>query len=156
MNKFIFDEPRLTRSNYAASDLTSSTLNTSYSSHSNRNNKSKHGTSAGFFRQLGVLMLKNLLIIRSSFIQFTFEIVLSISFILMLLVVRNFVERILVHEQPNSAYNVIDFFYKYIGQDTIMFYPDTPVVRNIISRAFLFIKTQKYWLSLFSKFCPRL
>jgi hypothetical protein len=107
--------------------------------------------SSGFWPQLKTLLWKNLLLIRRNYIQFSIEISLSLFFVFSLLIVRNFVERIFYAELPNSIYNVVDFFYKYIGTDTIMFYPDTPVVRNIIDRAVRFIKAQKYWLTLHGK-----
>jgi hypothetical protein len=103
---------------------------------------------ASFVRQLRVLSWKSMLVIRRNITQFIFEIVLSFLFVFMLIVVRNFVERIYYEEQATSAYNVVDFFYKYIGQDTIVFFPDTPLVKNIVYRALKFLKSQKYWLNI--------
>ena len=145
MEKFLFPETKATASSNVIHKLESDVPAQFQQCRKKFDDKFK---SACFWRQLGILMWKNLLIIKRSYLQFILEITMSIFFIFMLLIVRYFVERIFYQEQSNSAYNVIDFFYKYVGQDTIIFYPDTPVVKNILNRAFLFLKSQKYWLSL--------
>jgi hypothetical protein len=125
-----------------------STTNKSLNSSSEKKTEVNELQPATFGRQLRVLAWKSILITRRNFIHFLFEVVLSFMFVFMLIVVRYFVEKVYYEEQASSAYNVVDFFYKYIGQDTIVFYPDTPVVNNIINRALKFLKSQKYWLTI--------
>jgi hypothetical protein len=161
MDKLLFNEntsPSAARLNSSHSESKFSTINRDAkspavtSSSVDKKSDTVELQPASFSRQLRVLAWKSILITRRNFIHFLFEIILSFLFVFMLIVVRYFVERIFYEEQASSAYNVVDFFYKYIGQDTIVFYPDTPVVKNVINRALKFLKSQKYWLSIHSNF----
>nr|UOU03316.1 ATP-binding cassette subfamily A3-like 3 [Brachionus rubens] len=98
--------------------------------------------------QFLVLNWKNLLLIRRRPIGTILEILLALFFVFLILIIRNYVEIVYFPPLKNPGYNVIDFFFKTASQDLVLFYPNTPVIRNIVSRAFRIIKSQKYWLNL--------
>ncbi|CAF0946948.1 unnamed protein product [Brachionus calyciflorus] len=106
-----------------------------------------HGLTSTF-KQFIILSWKNLLIIKRKPLETLFEILMSLFFISLILVLRNYVEILFYQSTSNSAYSVIDFFYKTASQDLVLFYPNTPIIKNIVNRAFRIIKSQKYWLSL--------
>lgn len=103
---------------------------------------------SNFLTQLSVLTVKNLLLIKQNLVGTFFELLLSILFVFLLLIIRNYIEIVKYPTQSYSAYTVLDFFYKYAGQDFIYFYPNTPIVKDVITRAVRFIKSQKYWLNV--------
>ncbi|RNA01714.1 ATP-binding cassette sub-family A member 3 [Brachionus plicatilis] len=100
------------------------------------------------FRQLLILIWKNILIIKRNPFGPLIEILLSIFFISFIIILRFYVEIIYFPPISNPIYNIIDFFYKTASQDLILFYPNIPLVQNIVERAFRVIKSQKYWLNL--------
>lgn len=103
------------------------------------------------FNQFIILTWKNILIIKRNPIGPFVEIFLSLIFISFILILRNFVEIIFYSPISNPTYDIIDFFHKTASQDLILFYPNTPLVQNIVFRAFRVIRSQKFWLHLSSK-----
>nr|QNH67862.1 ATP-binding cassette transporter subfamily A member 3-like protein X3 [Brachionus rotundiformis] len=102
------------------------------------------------FRQFLILTWKNFLILKRKPFGPLVEILLSFFFLSFILILRNYVEIIYFPPNSNPTYNIIDFFYKTASQDLVLFYPDTPVIQNVVYRAFRVIKSQKYWLNLSS------
>ena len=107
---------------------------------------------AGFFRQLQILLWKNSLLFQRNVLGTLCEILLSVGFIAILLLIRYIVESVQYKDQANPFYNVIDYFQNFAGHYIILYYPDSPVVKQIIQNAYFLIKTRKPWLNATSRF----
>ena len=106
---------------------------------------------AGFFRQLSILLWKNALLARRNWLTTLFELILSVFFVCMLLIVRYIVEKGLNKDQAYPSYNVIDHFQVMPNRDLILFYPDNPFVRRLVTESVDIIKSRKLWLNASSK-----
>lgn len=104
-------------------------------------------------QQFSILTWKNSILVRRNLVGIFFELILSIFIISMLLVTRHFIENIKYAQQQNPTYNVIDFYYNNFDENLVLFYPpDSPLVQNIVSRAFRFIKSEKWWYNSISDY----
>lgn len=104
------------------------------------------------FNQFKILAWKNVLIAIRNPLGPLIEILLSILFISFILILRTYVEILYFPPTSNPTYDIIDYFHKTASQDLILFYPNTPLIQNIVNRAFRVIISQKFWLNLSSKF----
>lgn len=107
---------------------------------------------AGFKDQLSILLWKDyLLVVRKKF-STVLEIFLALFFVSTILIIRYFVEKVYVPDQINPIYNVIDYFQVQSCKNLVLFSPDTPFIRNIVTNAFDLIKLRKNWLNFTSLF----
>ena len=65
---------------------------------------------AGFWRQLQILLWKNLLLARANIVSTLVELLMSLAFISLLILIRYIVERPSTELVSNYAYNVVDYF----------------------------------------------
>ena len=103
-----------------------------------------------FLKQFLILNLKNAILLKRNLTGTIFELSLSIFFIFTLLIIRNIVERAYVPEQKNPSYFLIDYFQALAGHNLILFYPNNPLIEQIVRNAYSIIKARKYWLTLSS------
>lgn len=100
------------------------------------------------YKQFMLLNWKNLILLKRNYFQTLFELTLSVFFVFTLLIIRHIVENIYVQAQPNTAYNIIDYFFVYAGHDLVLFYPNTPIVEQIVTHAYDILRARKNWIPL--------
>lgn len=105
---------------------------------------------AGFKDQLLILLWKTCVIIKRKKFATVLEIFLGIFFISMLLIIRYFVEKVFIPDQLSPIYNVIDYFQVQSGKNLVLYSPDTPLIKRIVTNAFDIIKLRKNWLNFSS------
>lgn len=113
-------------------------------------NEIQLASTTNWFDQFRILTWKNFTLLKRRVIGFAFEVLLSVFIICMLLVSRHFVENIQFPQQKNPTYNVIDYYFNNYQEDLVLYYPDSAVARNVVERAFRFIKSEKWWYNSIS------
>lgn len=100
-------------------------------------------------RQFLILTWKNSLLLSRNLAGIFFELVLSVLIVSMLLVTRHFIENVRYGQQQMPAYNVIDFFFNNLDEDIVLVYPsESAVALNVVTRAFRFITSEKWWYNV--------
>lgn len=103
-------------------------------------------------RQFLILTWKNSILLSRNLVGIFFELVLSVLMISMLLVTRHFIENVRYNQQQMPAYNVIDFYFNNLDEDLVLVYPsESAVALNVVTRAFRFITSEKWWYNVNSK-----
>ena len=102
---------------------------------------------AGFLKQVSILAWKNCILVRRKKYSTILEILLSLWFVSMLLIIRYFVEKVPIPDQLNPMYNVMDYFQVFKEKNLILYYPDNPLIERIVMNTYDFIRTRKPWLN---------
>jgi hypothetical protein len=113
---------------------------------STKNLISKDREIAGFRQQFLILSWKNLILSKRSVCALITEIVAPILTVLILLVLRYFVDSIQYSDQSNTAYNVLDLFpitANTSNTTMLYYYPSNSFIQGIMTQAVTLIKLRK-------------
>lgn len=114
-----------------------------------RSNKSlikKDREIAGFSKQFAILSWKNLILSKRNVCGLVTEILCPIFTIVILLVIRYFVDASIYTDQSNTAYNVLDLFPITINTTNttmLLYYPNNAFIQGIINQSVALIKLRK-------------
>lgn len=109
----------------------------------------------GFFRQFLILFWKNWVLFKRNIAGTITEICVSLIFVLILLILRFFVDSTKVNEQSainNPNFNVLSLINATTNRTLLMYYPNHPFIEGIVTNAYNLIKTQKPVFQVSSKF----
>ena len=124
---------------------------------SNRINENRR--IAGIWKQFSILTWKNLILSRRNACGLVTEILCPLIVILILIVIRYFVDVTQYEDQANASNNVLDLLpitpNSTSNASLLLYYPNTPIVYNIITNAVSLIKLRKPYFNASSKilFC---
>nr|APD26552.1 ATP-binding cassette transporter subfamily A member 3-like X2 protein [Brachionus koreanus] len=100
----------------------------------------------GFFRQFLILFWKNWVLFKRNIAGTITEICVSLIFVLILLILRFFVDSSRIDEQNatnNPNFNVLSLINATTNRTFIMYYPNNAFIEGIVTNAYNLIKTQK-------------
>jgi hypothetical protein len=98
---------------------------------------------AGFWQQFAILSWKNLILSRRNVCGLITEIACPIFIVIILVVIRYFVDASRYDDQTNGLYNVLDIFPLSNTTKQLLYYPNNTFIRGIVDNAVAIIKTRK-------------
>jgi hypothetical protein len=147
-NGSLTNRPIQTRASLVSNEKNKSltSMNQSKDQNSTKNLISKDRKIAGFRQQFIILSWKNLILSKRSVCALITEIVAPILTVLILLVLRYFVDSIQYSDQSNTAYNVLDLFpitANTSNTTMLYYYPSNSFIQGIMTQAVTLIKRRK-------------
>ncbi len=106
---------------------------------------------AGFFRQLWIMIWKNWILTKRNIVGTLGECILAFVFILIILMIRVFIDADYYAVQTNNETNILSQFNASQGQYLVLYYPDNNYIKGVVTAAFNLIKTQVSSLNVTSK-----
>jgi magnesium-transporting ATPase (P-type) len=92
-------------------------------------------------QQVYILLWKNGILFRRSYIGSILEVLLSLLFIITLMIVRYYVDKTNYPDESNNVENIFESMPLSIRRNRIYYYPNTNYVRDIIINAVSFINS---------------
>jgi hypothetical protein len=98
----------------------------------------------GLFRQIGILIWKNLITLSRNKVATFVELVCPIFFSSFLLVIRHFIERIEFKNNYNVPINVFDFNEEFNLKTRryVLYYPNNPFIKDLVTKAMRIITSR--------------
>ena len=108
---------------------------------------------AGVWRQFSILLWKNLILSKRNVCGLVTEILCPLLVIIILIIIRYFVDITQYTDQSNGLYNVLDLLQLTRNStNLLLYYPNTTLIKDIITQAVMLIKQRKPFFNLTSTF----
>lgn len=96
---------------------------------------------AGFFKQLLILQWKNWILFKRNIVGTLGECLIAIIFVLIIIMIRVFIDPTLYSTESNTEYGVLTKFNQSRGRYLVMYYPNNAYINGLVTNAFTLIKT---------------